>query len=445
MFGVKRVNLGLIAVLAFSVNALAGDSLPSAERVSAARNLCQRYMQSFGSEETDLVYAFRLDTDAGRAAFEPAEEVARGYVRGIHKPWGYGAGFEDVAYHNGTLLFALCEAHQATGEPYFADLARRIFSGMKRIGTLSPVAGFVPRGPHPDGKSYYRDSSLDQHTLYVCGLWRYFHSEIASAEEKAFIVPTLDAIAARLEKNKWFVLNEDDSEQAHAGGGNWQRSDHLILFMLAAVKDVTKNEHWQAEYDRFSNENDGSRWHRLDAPLPEKLPRYTFFNNQKAFRLNVLSRVEQDPVRRRIATEHMRRTAADMFAANFFTHWRTLDWIGNGNTDAYINLFLERLGYNTKSTATIFDLWAKYDPDSRPPKLPDGAHRNYLGLTMTVPLMTWQIALLSGDADLCRRVGKQIPELHRRMDPDRLSSGWGWNYATVLSLLDLAHAADSKR
>jgi len=428
----------LTGVFASGAGAPAPETLPRPQRVSAAKNLCQRYVHSFGSNETDLVYHFRLDTPKGRASFESAEAVAKDYVRGIYKPWGYGAGFEDVAYHNGTLLFALCEAFDATGEPYFAELARRIFAGMKRIGTLSPAAGFVPRGPHPNGKSYYRDSSLDQHTLYVCGLWRYYHSNIADADQKAFIRGSLDAIAKRMERNKWFVLVENDSRRAHAGGGDWHRSDHLLLFMLAAVKDVTGSEHWQAEYDKYSNEKDGWRWQRLAQPIPDKLPRYTFFNNQEAFRLTVLARVEEDPVRKRIAVNRLRRKAADMFDGNFFTHWRRLDWIGDGKTDAYADLFLKPLGYTTESTANIFDLWAKYDPNRRPMKLPDGMYRSYLGPTVTVPLMSWQIAMLSGDIDLCRRVSAQIPELCRRMDPDQLSSGWSWNYATVLALLDVA-------
>ena len=431
----------LTGVLVLNTGAPSQETALLTERISAARNLCERYVRSFGSDETDLVYTSRLDTAKGQASFESAEAVAREFVRGIHKPWGYGAGFEDVAYHNGTLLFALCEAYDATGEPYFASLARRIFAGMKRIGTLSPVAGFVPRGPHPNGKSYYRDSSLDQHTLYVCGLWRYYHSKIADAEQKAFIRKTTDAIASRMERNKWFVLVEDDSRQAHAGGGDWHRSDHLLLFMLAAARDVTGSEHWQAEYDRYSNERNGSRWERLAQPLTKTLPRYTFFNNQKAFRLNVLARVEKEPTRQRIALDHLRRTAADMFEGNFFTHWRRLDWIGDGKNDEYVNLYLKPLGYTTTSVASIFDLWSKYDASRHGIKLPDGVYRSYIGPTMTVPLMSWQIAVLSGDIELCRRVSDRIPALQKRMDPDRLPSGWSWNYATVLTLLDVAHRA----
>lgn len=435
-------RMWLMGALAFGPGSPATSMQPTTQRIGAARNLCNRYLQSYGSTSTDLVYCYRLDTPKGRASFEPPESVAKEQFRGKYKPWGYGAGFEDVAYHNGTLLFALCEAYDATGEPYFAELARRIFAGMKRIGTLSPVAGFVPRGPHPDGKSYYRDSSLDQHTLYVCGLWRYYRSKIPDADAKAFIRGSLDAVARRMEENQWFVLVEDNSREARAGGGDWHHSDHLLLFMLAAVEDVTGSEHWQAEYDKYSNEKNGRRWQRLAEPLPEQLPRYTFFNNQEAYRLNVLSRVEENPVRRQIVVDRLRRTGANMLTGNFFTHWRRRDWIGDDKSDEYVNTYLKPLGYTTTSSASIFDLWAKYDSGRHGVRMPDGVYRSYFGPTVQVPLMSWQIVMLSGEVELCRRVSAQIPELHRRMDPDRLPSGWCWNYATVLALLDVAfHAA----
>jgi hypothetical protein len=40
---------------------------------------------------------------------------------------------------------------------------------LKRISEVSPHRGTKPRGTHPDGKSYYKDSALDQHTLYLFG------------------------------------------------------------------------------------------------------------------------------------------------------------------------------------------------------------------------------------------------------------------------------------
>jgi len=438
--------LTVLVVAALAVCAVAETQKQEGlgERIAGAKDICRNYVDIFCSDKTQLVYSGRINTPKGLARVESPEEVANEHVRGKYKPYGYGAGFEDVAYHNGTFLFALSDAYDATQEPYFAELAHRIFSGMKRIGTLSPVAGFVPRGPHPvDGKSYYRDSSLDQHTLYVAGLWRYYRSKIANDEEKAFIRDSLDKVATRMEKNKWVMLVEDNSRRAHAGGGDWHHSDHLLLFTLAAVKDVTGTPHWQAEYDKYSNDKDGDRWRRMAGPLRKKLPRYTLFSNQEAFRMNVLSRVEEDPVRKRIPADRQRRRAADMFTCNFITHWRPLDWLARKPTDEDYDVFFKPVGYTHESKMTIFDLWQEHKPGRRPVTLSDGRKRYHHPVTNRLPVMVWQIALLSGDPDLARQVSVRITELHRRMRPDR-GWGWDWNYATVVVLLDLAHCASEK-
>jgi len=164
------------------------------------------YMDGFCHSNTNLMYGQRLNGPNGIAVFESPEQIAKEQVKGKYMPYGYGSGIQDPGLLNGMFLFALCDAFDATEDPYLADLARRIFKGLKLVGTISPVSGFVPRGPHPDGKSYYRDSSLDQHSLFVCGLWRYYHSPIANDEEKTFIRDALHKFAKRMEKNGWTLM-----------------------------------------------------------------------------------------------------------------------------------------------------------------------------------------------------------------------------------------------
>jgi hypothetical protein len=152
------------------------------------KSLCRGYTEGFVHPILELAYGKRLNGPRGIAVLESVEAVAQRTVHGELRPWGYGSGIEDLAYQNGMLIYALCDAEAATGEPLFAEMARRAFRGLKRMSTISPVSGFVPRGPHPaDGKTYYPDSSLDQHSLYVCGLWRYHDSRLATAEERQWI------------------------------------------------------------------------------------------------------------------------------------------------------------------------------------------------------------------------------------------------------------------
>ena len=436
-------NPALVAVWLLLLSAHA-PAQEKDERLAAVKKMCDTYVECFLSPATDLVYGKKLNGPKGIAVLESPEEIAKEHFGGKYLPYGYGAGIEDVALMNGYLLFALCDVYDATGDAYFADLARRIFKGMKRIGTISPVPGFVPRGPHPDGKSYYRDSSLDQHSLYVCALWRYYRSSIASDEEKAFIRESLDQFAKRMEKNKWTLMVEDDSRVAHVGWC-WLRMSPdnavIILSMLGAVQDVTGDAHWRAEYERLGNEENGKRW-KLIARYPTHLPRYTLFSNQSAYRAETLARVEKDPQRKAVVKARLQHKAKDMLTCNFFTHWRRLDWIGD-IPDADVDMFLKPLGYTVTSQATVFDLWQKYDPKLRAPRLADRRWRSYIGIGLRAPFIAWQTAFLSGDAALTGQIDPCIAQTPQKIDLGLNSSGWTANDAVVACLLDLA--AQAKR
>jgi len=140
-----------------------------------------------------------------------------GRVGGVERPMGYGSGIEDLAYHNAMLLYALCDAEETTGEPLFAEMAHRAFRGLKRMSEVSPHRGFVPRGPHPDGKSYYKDSSLDQHTLFLCGLWRFYHSRLITEEEKTALCEMVRAVIMRLKNAGWAIQVEDGKTKSWEG------------------------------------------------------------------------------------------------------------------------------------------------------------------------------------------------------------------------------------
>jgi len=437
----KKLLPGLLLVTClFSLLVLPGVTLAEErDRLKAVKELCRMYIDGFCHPNTNLVYGQRLNGPKGIAVLESPEQIAKEQVDGKYMPYGYGSGIQDPGLLNGMFLFALCDAHEATGDPYFADLARRIFKGLKLVGTISPVPGFVPRGPHPDGKSYYRDSSLDQHSLFVCGLWRYYRSQIANDDEKAFIRDALHKFAKRMERNGWTLMVEDGSRVAHVGW-RWLSmtplNAEIMLSMVGAVQDVTSDEHWNQEYEKFSNEADAKRWALLEQE-DTRLPRYTLYSVQNDFRLITLARLERNPERKAIAQRRVQRCAQDMLTCNFFTHWRRLDWIGN-RPKPVVNEFLKPLGLSVDRTATVFDLWNAFDPEWRSPKLSDGTRPWGHGMGLQIPMMAWQIALLSGDPELARQAHAQISEVHRKIDFNRTHSGWTFNYAVVLALLDLA-------
>lgn len=407
------------------------------DRVRAA---CDAYQVGFFSTNTDVAYLQRLDGPRGIGALERPEEIAAGRVGGQDKPYGYGSGIEDVALANGLLLFALCDAHDAKRSPWIADFARRVFRGMRRVGTLSPVPGFVPRGPHPDGISYYRDSSTDQHTLFVCSLWRYFRSTIASDDDRAFIRRELDEFARRMERNSWTLKVEDDSRRAHVGWdwrGKSDPSAHILLSTLAAVADATGDSHWRDEYRRFADEGNGLRW-RLIGANPTEEPRYTLFYNQSSVRLATLARIETDPLRRAVVEARLRGLAEDMMSCNAIAQWRRLDWIGEVS-DAEVDHFLAPLGLSSKSSATVADLWAKFDPALKAPApMGGGAPRRYESLLARPALLAWQTALLSRDPRLAERALPFAREVLAKADSARSDSGWLANHTIVYLLLCVA-------
>ena len=410
-----------------------------AQAIERARTRCRHYMEGFWHPNTSMVYSRRLNTAKGISVLTSPAEVGREEVRGKHMPYGYGSGIQDPGLLNGCFLFALCDAYDATHDPYLEQVARRIFGGLRTIGITSPVPGFVPRGPHPDGKSYYRDSSLDQHSLFVCALWRYYRSPLAGTDDIAFIRRELAELAERMERNRWTLLVEDDSRVAHVGWcwlGMTQLNAEIMLSMLAAVSDATGDPHWRAEYRRFAGEEGGRRWALL-AGDPESLPRYTLYSNQNDFRLITLARAEPDPKRGETAVRRVRRRARDMLTANVFTHWRRLDWIGK-RPDPVVNEFLAPLGLSLDAEATVGDVWERFDPSWRSPPLSDGTRPWGQAFGLQNPLMAWQVAMLSREPDLVRRTRRRVRDSYSKIDVSSVESGWTANYAVVLSLLDLA-------
>ncbi|MFZ5832744.1 MAG: hypothetical protein ACOY3P_21870 [Planctomycetota bacterium] len=386
---------------------------------SRAEELTRIYVDAFGSRNTGLVYHHRLDGPRGTAVLSSPSEIAAGMVKGKPVPYGYGSGIQDIALENGQLLFALCEAYEATSEACYGDTARKLFRSLKRLAEISPEPGFVPRGPHPDGKSYYRDSSRDQHAAYVEALWRYSRSPLASAEDRRFAADTLSKIAARMERNGWRILVEDNSRQAHVGWP-WTQFTSIgsitLLSILGQVKDATAEARWQQLYDHFSAERDGARWNEyLDPRAVEAWPPLTLYANQFCQALVALARTESDPGRRRQIAEFLRRWAVRGLEGNVFDarDWRRLDWAGERDDLATAEL-LRPLGISLEKPATVLEvyrgfdraLWTSEDRDARA-----SAHKLCYGLA-TVPL---HAALLSGDEQLVRRVEPTVRAMVEEM------------------------------
>ena len=172
----------------------------------SVKQLCTAYFEGFGDSNTKVCYHHRLNGPDGIAALSSPQDIANRVVNGKPMPYGYGSGIQDVALENGQFLFALCDAYEATHDEDLAAMARRLFEGMKLVAAVSPVPGFVPRGPHPDAKSYYPDSSRDQTCAFVEAMWRYHASPLSTADDKAFIADAVAKVARRMERYDYVLM-----------------------------------------------------------------------------------------------------------------------------------------------------------------------------------------------------------------------------------------------
>lgn len=441
----------LFPQLVFPLLLLRADLAQADDTAKAAKTLLETYQRAFGHPATGLMYHHRLDGPKGIAVMSPPAEIARGEVNGKPMPYGYGSGIQDIALENGQLLFALCEGHERTGDAWFADKARALFASLQALARISPEPGFVPRGPHPDGKSYYRDSSRDQHAAYVEALWRYGRSPLATAADKQFIADTLGKIAARMERNGWRILAEDRSRQAHVSW-TWQQFTSVgsitLLSVLAQVADATGDAHWRELYDQFSAERGGERWTKwLHPDAVDQWPPLTLYANQFCQALTALHRVEKDEGRRAQLAEFQRRWAARALESNVFdpTRWRRLDWAGDRD-EADTQALLTPLGLALKKPMTVLELYGAYDrkvwkqPGTEP-------HRVMGKLCYGMATVALHAALLSGDAELCARVRPTVQRMVEEFTEHQqhYEGGENFNRTAILGLLALGRDTSAAR
>jgi hypothetical protein len=416
-------------------------------RLEQTKALCREYTAGFVHPATDLAYGKRINGRKGIEALEKPAEIAAGRVHGVEKPMGYGSGIEDLAYHNALLLYALCDAEEQTGEPLFAGMAHRAFRGLSRMMDITPHRGFVPRGPHPDGKSYYKDSSLDQHTLYLCGLWRFYRSRLSTAEEKAAMREIVRAVILRLKNAGWAIQVEDGSAKSWEGGSLTVHDGKMplvLLCMTAIAADVTGDAELKADYQRFAAEDNARRYASLAKPIATAQPRrYTMFQNQHIVRAETLRRIETDDGRRDILRRRTVETAEDMLKAAYFQAFRALEWLGDEPTkDASFlpaaNRYLAPLGLTFDSPITSLEMLRKFDPDRPHPATPGNHGERYEGVALANPAMVCQIALLSEKPEFVAAIQPSIDYLLTQVNWKKVNMGWAINYGVLAALWSLS-------
>ena len=185
-----------------------------------------------------------------------AEEVRRQYPN----PCGYGTGMEDGMILGGAMLSVIADRYAVTGEESLHSSIESCFRGVQLCATVHGVPGFLARNVcAEDGESTYINSSRDQYTHGVHGLWKYYHSPLADDVVKAEISSILAAVADRMIQ---FVTPENDYDFCRADGQRcplgicrmWNVQAHeaaRLPMIYAAAWDVTKNKKYHDLWRKY--------------------------------------------------------------------------------------------------------------------------------------------------------------------------------------------------
>jgi CubicO group peptidase (beta-lactamase class C family) len=214
--------------------------------------------ERFYLPSTHLLYDYLTSYEPGRglAHLPTADEVARQ----IPNECGYGSGMEDGMISAGVMLDLLVDRYAVTKQDDLREQARAIVEGVRLCATAHGVTGFLARAVcHEDVTRVYPNSSRDQYTHAVHGLWRYVHSPLCSDQAKAEVGLILSAIADRMTRN---VTPENDYDSLRLDGSRdtrgisrmWNVKGHeaaRLPMLYAAAWDVTGRREYYDLYRKY--------------------------------------------------------------------------------------------------------------------------------------------------------------------------------------------------
>jgi hypothetical protein len=248
---VQRIGFCCLAIFLY-LPTLAADTPPIGNTVEG---LWKVTWERFYLPRTNQFYDYltSYESDQSLAHLPTAAEVKRQYPNEC----GYDTGMEDGMISAGVLLSLIIDRYAVTQEEFLRQRALDVFRGIQRSATAHGVPGFLARAVCPeDLTSIYPNSSRDQYTHAVHGLWLYANSPLCSPGTHKKIATILSAIADRMTRN---VTPENDYDSLRADGSRdtrgisrmWEVDAHeaaRLPMIYAAAWDVTKNP---AYYERY--------------------------------------------------------------------------------------------------------------------------------------------------------------------------------------------------
>ena len=298
--------------------------------------------ERFYLPSTHLFYDYltNYDPGSGLAHLPTADEVRRQYPNEC----GYGTGMEDCMISAGTLLSLIVDRYAVTKEESLRERAREVFEGVRLCATAHGVTGFLARAVcRDDLVSIYPNSSRDQYTHAVHGLWLYARSPLCAPGTKAEIGVLVAAIADRMTRNvipanDFDSLRSDGTRDTRGISRMWNVMAHeaaRLPMIYAAAWDLTGMPEYRDLYRKYLSDAV-----RQSVHLNGREPTYAYLQMQAS--LELLDALEQDAELKRQMREVMamvskrceaRALAAEQVAAKvdltlLCTNWRTGEGVG---------------------------------------------------------------------------------------------------------------------
>jgi len=285
--------------------AAAAENLPAKSPAVCMDQAWDVSWKRFYLPQTKLFYDYLSSYEPGRelAHLPTAHEVARQDPNEC----GYGTGMEDGMISAGVMLSLIVDRYAVTNDETLRDRAESVFQGIQLCATVHRVPGFLARGVCPeDLKSIYPNSSRDQYTHAVHGLWLYLHSPLCGSTTKQAIGEILSAIADRMTRN---VTPENDYDSLRADGTHdtrgisrmWNVKGHeaaRLPMIYAAAWDATGKQEYFDLYRKYL-----APAVQQSFVVEEWQPTYALLQMQIS--LELLKSLEQDPAVQKQMSEVM--------------------------------------------------------------------------------------------------------------------------------------------
>lgn len=182
---------------------------------------------------------------SGEVSLPTAEECLASNPNGL----SWGCPNEDGAMFGGLYLTGALQRAARTRREKDSQKARKIAAGLMKLASVGERPGFIARGLSDDGSTHYAIGSNDQTSPWICGLWSYLHSDLATAAERDEIKAKVTEVLQVLADAGWRVPCDRPPFDFRGDFGrmHFEGAPRLLLF-LKMLGLLTGEESWEERY-----------------------------------------------------------------------------------------------------------------------------------------------------------------------------------------------------